>query len=287
MEALREALAAQIEATLYETDSAGHATALAAEALEAGYDLIVAAGGDGTINEIVNGLAIDFARARLGIIPFGTGNDLARTLAIPADPLAALDIAMGGAEHWLDLIKAETDNQATYGVNVAAGGFSGQVGEVLTEELKAGWGPLAYLLGAARVVPDLASYTTTIAWDNGPVERVEALNIVVANGRTAAGGFQVAPLANPEDGLLDVIIVRYGDVLGLAGVAVRLLNGNYLQSEQVTLRRARRVHIASQPGMWFNIDGELFTSQPITFTVMPQALRVVVGPGYTSSPEVS
>ena len=286
MEALREVAAAQMEATLYETDSAGHATALAAEALEEGYDLVVAAGGDGTINEIVNGLASDFARARLGIIPLGTGNDLARTLTIPADPLAALDIVMRGAEHRLDLMKAETVSQATYGINVAAGGFSGQVGEVLTEELKAGWGPLAYLLGAARVVPDLASYETTIAWDDESVERVEALNIVVANGRTAAGGFQVAPLANPEDGLLDVIVVRYGDVLGLAGIAARMLAGNYLSSEQVMHRRARHVHIASQPGMWFNVDGELFTSQPVTFTVMPQALRVMVGPEYTPSPQV-
>jgi diacylglycerol kinase (ATP) len=285
MEAIREAAAAQIEATLYETDSAGHATALAAEALEEGYDLVVAAGGDGTINEVVNGLASDFARARLGIIPLGTGNDLARTLAIPTDPLAALDIVRRGAEHRLDLMKAETVGQAIYGVNVAAGGFSGQVGEVLTEELKAGWGPLAYLLGAARVVPDLASYETAIAWDDGPVERVAVLNIVVANGRTAAGGFQVAPLANPEDGLLDVIVVRYGDVLDLAGIAARLLAGNYLSSEQVMHRRARRVHIASQPGMWFNVDGELFTSQPITFTVVPQALRVVVGPGYASGPQ--
>jgi diacylglycerol kinase (ATP) len=287
MEALREALADRVEVTLYETDSAGHATALAVEALEAGYDLIVAAGGDGTINEIVNGLAIDFARARLGIIPLGTGNDLARTLAIPADPLAALNIVMSGAEHRLDLMKAETVGQVTYGINVAAGGFSGQVDEVLTDELKANWGPLAYLLGAARIVPDLASYQTTIAWEDGPVERVEALNIVVANGRTVAGGFQVAPLANPEDGLLDVIIVRYGDVLDLAGVAARLLGGNYLNSDQVTHRRARHVHIASQPGMWFNVDGELFTSQPIAFTVMPQALRVVVGPEYTASPQAS
>jgi len=287
MEALREAVDAQLEATLYETDSAGHATALAAEALEEGYDLVIAAGGDGTINEIVNGLATDFARARLGIIPLGTGNDLARTLAIPADPLAALNIAMCGAEHQLDLMKAETADQVIYGINMAAGGFSGQVNEVLTDELKAGWGPLAYLLGAARVIPDLASYKTTIAWEDGPVERVEALNIVVANGRTVAGGFQVAPLANPEDGLLDVIVVRYGDILDLAGVAARLLAGNYLSSEQVRHRRARHVHIASQPGMWFNVDGELFTNQPVTFAAMPKALRVVVGPEYTSSPQVS
>jgi diacylglycerol kinase (ATP) len=286
-EALREALADYDGITLYETHEAGHATALAAEALEAGYALVVAVGGDGTINEVVNGFAADFARARLGIIPLGTGNDLARTLAIPADPLEALNIVMTGAERQLDLVKAEIVGQIVYAINVAAGGFSGQVDEVLTDELKASWGPLAYLLGAARIVPDLAGYKTTIAWDDGPVERIEALNIVVANGRTAAGGFQVAPLANPEDGLLDVIIVRYGDILALAGVAARLLAGNYLNSDQVMHRRARYVHIASQPGMWFNIDGELFTSKPITFSVMPHALRVVVGREYMPSLEAS
>lgn len=286
-EALREALADQVDMMLYETDGARHATALAAEALEAGCHLIVAAGGDGTINEVVNGLAADFARATLGIIPLGTGNDLARTLAIPTDPLEALGIVMTGADRRIDLMKAEITGQATYGINVAAGGFSGQVDEVLTDELKASWGPLAYLLGVARVVPDLTGYNTTIAWEDGPMERVEALNIVVANGRTVAGGFQVAPLANPEDGLLDMIIVRYGNVLDLVGVAARLLGGNYLNSDQVMHRRARYVHIASHPGMWFNVDGELFTSQPITFTVLPQALRVVVGPEYTPIPHVS
>lgn len=286
-EALREALAGQRETTLYETDRTGHATKLAAEALAGGYEQLVAAGGDGTIHEVVNGLAGDFARARLGIIPLGTGNDLARTLAIPDDPLEALALITDGRQRWIDLIKVESAGQVLYGINVAAGGFSGQVNEVLTDELKATWGPLAYLLGAIRIVPDLTGYQTTIAWDDGPVQRIEALNIVVANGRTVAGGFRVAPLANPEDGLLDVIIVHYGDALDLAGVAARLITGNYLNSDQVTHRRTRRAHIAAHPGMWFNVDGELFTNQPVSFTVLPQALRVVVGPDYTPVPPAS
>jgi diacylglycerol kinase (ATP) len=283
-EALRQALAGRDEITLYETDRAGHARDLAAKALAGEYDLIVAAGGDGTIHEVVNGLAADFRRVRLGIIPLGTGNDLARTLAIPADPLEALNIVMTGAERRLDLLRAADSNRAIYGINVAAGGFSGLVNEVLTDDLKSSWGPFAYLLSAARIVPDLTGYNTTIAWEDRPVERVEALNIVVANGRTCAGGFQVAPLANPEDGLLDVVIVRYGDVLDLAGVAARLLSGNYLASDQVMDRRARSVYIASRPGMWFNVDGELFSNQPIAFTVLPQTLRVIVGPKYTADP---
>jgi diacylglycerol kinase (ATP) len=282
---LREALAGAVGITLFETDRAGHATKLAAAALETGYELIIAAGGDGTINEVVNGLAADFARARLGIIPLGTGNDLARTLALPTDPREALDTVLMGAQRRLDLIKVETISQVTYGINVAAGGFSGQVEDVLTEELKTTWGPLAYLLGAVRIVPDLTGYATTIAWEDGPVERIDALNIVVANGRTVAGGFQVASVANPEDGFLDVIIVRHGDVLDLTGVAARLLTGNYLESDQVMHRKAQRVQIASHPGMWFNVDGELFTNQPMTFMILPQALRVVVGTDYRANPQ--
>jgi diacylglycerol kinase (ATP) len=283
---LREAVAGRSDTIIRETRQPGEARELAAEMLRAGCELIVAAGGDGTINEVVNGLAAASAHATLGIIPLGTGNDLARTLAIPSDPLEALALLTRGPVRVIDLMKIESADATAYGINVAAGGFSGQVDEVLTEELKATWGPLAYLIGAARVLPDLAGYETTIVWEDGPPERVEALNIVVANGRTVAGGLPVAPSANPEDGRLDVVVVRYGSVVELMGVAARLLAGNYLPSEQVFHRQVRRVGIASRPGMWFNVDGELLTNEPVTISVLPQALRVVVGPTYAPNPTV-
>ena len=285
-EALREAVAGRSDMIIRETRRPGEARELAAAALRSGYELIVAAGGDGTINEVVNGLAADFEKATLGIIPLGTGNDLARTLALPDDPREALALLTEGVVRRIDLIKIETANTMVYGVNAAAGGFSGQVDEALSDELKATWGPLAYLIGAVSVLPDLTGYETSIAWEDGPFERVEALNVVVGNGRTVAGGLQVAPTANPEDGLLDVVIVRYGSVVDLVGVAARLLAGNYLNSEQVYHRQVPGVRITSRPGMWFNVDGELLTKEPITFSVQPQALRVVVGPTYTPSPPV-
>ena len=284
--ALRGAVAGRSDTIIRETRRPGEARALAAEMFRAGYELIVAAGGDGTINEVVNGLAADAAHATLGIIPLGTGNDLARTLAIPSDPLEALALLTQGPVRPIDLMKIESADAMAYGINVAAGGFSGQVGEALTGALKATWGPLAYLIGAASVLPDLTGYETTIAWEDGPSERVEALNIVVANGRTVAGGFPVAPSANPEDGYLDVVVVRYGSAVELLGVAARLMAGNYLASERVFHRHVRRVHIASSPGMWFNVDGELLTNEPVTISVLPQTQRVVVGPTYAPNPHV-
>jgi diacylglycerol kinase (ATP) len=284
--ALRGAVAGRSDTIIRETRRPGEARELAAEMLRAGYELIVAAGGDGTINEVVNGLAAASAHATLGIIPLGTGNDLARTLAIPSDPLEALALLTRGPVRVIDLMKTESADATVYGINVAAGGFSGQVDEVLTEELKATWGPLAYLIGAARVLPDLTGYETTIAWEGGSPERVEALNVVVANGRTVGGGIPVAPSANPEDGRLDVVVVRYGSAVELVGVAARLLAGNYLTSERVFHRQVRRVRIASRPGMWFNVDGELLTNEPVTISVLPQTQRVVVGPTYAPNPTV-
>ena len=190
---LREAVAGRADTIIRETRQPGDARELAAEMLRAGCELIVAAGGDGTLNEVVNGLAAASAHATLGIIPLGTGNDLARTLAIPSDPLEALALLTQGPVRAIDLMTVESAEATVYGINVVAGGFSGQVDEALTEELKATWGPLAYLIGAVRVVPDLAGYETTIAWEDGPAERVEALNVVVANGRTVACGASGSP----------------------------------------------------------------------------------------------
>jgi diacylglycerol kinase (ATP) len=281
---LREALAAHRHVTLCETSGAQQAASLAAEALQQGAELIVAAGGDGTVNAVINGLAPDFAQARFGILPLGTGNDLARTLALPTEPLAALQVLTTGAERCLDLMEVATADGTVYGLNMAIGGFTGQMNEVMTDELKATWGPLAYLVGAVQVLPDLTDYETTITCDDAPVERVAALNIAVANGRTAGGGLCVAPQANPEDGLLDLVLIRCAPWLELAEVAARFLAGTYLDSDSVAYRRVRRVHIAARPGMWFNVDGELLTKEPITCTVRPQALRVIVGPDYLPNP---
>lgn len=279
IEGVRDWLALHPEIELLETQRSGHAAELAAQ-VRGSCELVIAAGGDGTISEVVNGLAPDFAPTTLGVVPLGTGNDLARTLGLPADPLQALDLLELQRARPIDVIRAQGASNQVYGINVAAGGFSGQVDEVLTDEMKATWGPLAYLISAASVLPDLSEYRTTIAFDDGSAEQVDALNVIVANGRTAAGGYRVAPRANPEDGLLDVVVVTRSSALDLAGVLARLLAGDYTQSGSVLYRQARALRIDSHPGMWFNVDGELLTNEPVTFTVLPQVLRVIVGPDY-------
>lgn len=268
--------------------------AAAAEAARAGDERVVAAGGDGTVHLVANGLmeggtSAD-TRPALGVLPLGTGNDFARTLGLELGlpPFETIDVIRRGPLRTVDLIRVSHPDQAgatQYAINVCAGGFSGTVDEVLTSELKATWGPLAYLVGAVKALPDLSDYDTRIAWDGGPAEPVHAFNVVVANGRTAGGGKPVAPRANPEDGLLDVVVVRSGTGMDIARLVARLVAGDYLEDDRILFRRVERLTVESHPGMWFNVDGELRTNDPITFEAVPSALRVVTGAAYVAECE--
>ena len=261
----------------------------------AGHDLVVAAGGDGTVHLVANGLmeagrsAED--RPALGVLPLGTGNDFARTLGLPlgCTPGVAVEALRHAPVRTMDLIRVshpDGEGETQYAINVCAGGFSGAVDEILTDELKATWGPLAYLVGAVKALPALDDYHTEVAWDSGPAETVDAFNVVVANGRTAGGGRPVAPRASPEDGLLDVVLIRAGSGVDVARIAARAAAGDYLDDAGVMFNRVKRVAITSRPGMWFNVDGELRTNDPVTFEAVPGALRVAVGPGYQAAPPV-
>src|SRR5688572_20644028 len=281
MEGLRARIESRADMELCDTTDATHVRRATIKALERGARMIVAAGGDGTVHAVVNAIVARRSDATLGVIPLGTGNDLARTLALPIDdPLAALALLDEGEMRAIDLFKVRVGKRVAYGVNCAAGGFTGQMNEAMTDQIKQTWGPLAYLRGAVKVLPDLTRYHTSIRIDGKAARRAAVMNVIVANGRTAGGGTVVAPRADPEDGLLDLVVVRTGTVLELTGVAARLLAGDYTTSDLVTHERARRVEVHSKPGMWFNVDGELLSNQRIVFSALPRALRVVVGPEY-------
>jgi diacylglycerol kinase (ATP) len=262
------------------TRQAGDATQFARAALADGCGLVVAAGGDGTINEVINGLAVDFSRARLGVIPLGTGNDFARAIHVPTDVNAAVDVLAGGVVRAVDLIRMTSD-QVRYFINMSAGGFSGVVDEQLTEELKRTWGPLALLGKAAAALPNLAAYRTSVVFDDDTSLAIQAFNVIVANAPFAAGGIPIAPAAVIDDGLADVLIVHAASLAQLARLVPRILLGKHLDSSLVTFRRARKLYVESHPGMWFSLDGELVGNESARFEVLPRALKVIVGPTST------
>ena len=263
------------DAELHTTTKAGSAARFARAALRKGCDLVVAAGGDGTLNEVINGLQENAGETRVGLIPLGTGNDFARVIGLPSDPEAALEVLRAGHTRAVDLVRVTSD-EVRYFLNVSAGGFSGLVNEKLTPEMKKTWGPLAYLRSAAAALPDLRAYRTTLSLDNTESLTLELYNVVVANGRYVAGGTLIAPEASIDDGLLDIILIQKRSAPELALLAAQVVVGAHLSSDTVVFRRAAKLTVNSKPGMWFNVDGELVGNEPACFEILPRALRFVV-----------
>jgi len=239
----------------YTTRKRGSARLFAARAIREGCNYIIAAGGDGTLNEVVNGIGPSSGIVRLGLLPLGTGNDFARCLGLPSAMNENIEILRAGKTRAIDMVKVTSD-RVRYFVNVSAGGFSGIVDENLTSRLKKTWGPLVYLRSAAAAFSDLHSYRTRVRF--GPKRPIsyDLYNVIVANGRYIAGGWPIAPRANPTDGFLDVILIKKAPATTLAFLGARMMLGKHLDSDAIVFRRGRSISITAKPRMWFSVDGE-------------------------------
>lgn len=278
------ALADEAGATWWETSGPDSGAELAQRARAAGCERIVVVGGDGTMRNVVAGLG-PHARCSVALVPSGTGNDLSRSLAIPIDPVAATQLALTGATRRIDLISAVgSDGVEHIGVNMAVAGLAGTLGQRVSPETKEQFGALAYLGQALRDLPSLAPYAVRADTDEGLVEELEVIGGVVANGRTAGGGYRAAPGANLEDGKLDLVLVRNMTALELAGLAARLAAGDSRQDASVRYVTSAVVQIHAEPAMPFNLDGDPLCDTPIRFTCLPGALEIVVGPDYVVQP---
>jgi len=262
---------------LHLTHKSGDAETFARKAIRAGCDYVIAAGGDGTLNEVVNGIASP-RRAReicVGIVPLGTGNDFARSLGLPGTLEENIEILRSKQTAPIDLVRVRSD-RTRYFVNVSTGGFSGLVNEKLTPEIKRAWGPLAYVRSAAAALPDLHAYRTTIVLDGTERLSIDLYNVIIANGRFVAAGLPIAANADPSDGLLDLVLIPKLPKPELALLATEMVLGKHLSSNALIFRRAKKISVRSRPGMWFNVDGEAVGNEPALFQVVPRALNFVV-----------
>ena len=274
---LHDALGGRGDVVIRQSLHEGHARELAAEAAREGFATVVAAGGDGTVNEVVNGLEPFLDRVRLGILPRGTGNDFARTLGLPEGLAEGLAILTRGEVRRCDLVEVTAGDWRRVFINVSAGGFSADMNENLTADVKQAWGPLAYFRAAAESLPERTVYRASLLFDDHWREVEAVLNVVVANGRFVAGGIPVAPYAEIDDGLFDVVVVKECSLAALATLAPKVLVGGHLEDTEdlVAFRQARRLVVASEPPMRFNVDGEMLGEETITFRILPGALEVV------------
>ncbi len=248
------------------TAAAGDGRILARKAVEEGYRTIVAAGGDGTINDIVNGMAD--SDAVLGVLPVGTMNVFAAELGIPSNLQKAWEIIQGGHTRRIDLASAN----GKYFVQLAGVGFDAQIVESTTWAAKQSYGPLSYLFSAAQI----ASRTPPLLCVETNEGRHEGSLVLLGNGRFYGGPLAFFKNAVIDDGKLDVLVFKNLGYLDLARYLGCLLMGRHTELSDVEYFQTDRMTVTSASRVPFEADGELLGHIPVTFGVAPRALQVLV-----------
>lgn len=248
---------------------------------EEGFHRVIAAGGDGTANAVVTALAQLAADGlhvpELAVLPLGSGNDLARSLGMPLDPLSAVDVCLEGTAMPLDLLDVQLDGggETRTAGNMVTAGNTGKYLNVLTDEQKRRWGPLCYLRGAVAVLESLEVYRAELHIDDAPPIAVDALNLFFANGRTSGGGMTVCSDAQLDDGKLDLVVISDGDGFDLAGLTVDYLTSDVRENPLVLHRRCRSVTVKCQSSIPVSTDGDAAEAREIKIEVRQKALRAV------------
>ncbi len=264
------------------TEGRGHGIQLAREAAVNGYDCLVAVGGDGTIHEVANGIlqAGKPTATPLGIVCTGTGSDLARSVGIPHDPAHACSALTGVRRMLIDvgLVKYQKKGQTLerYFVNSAGVGFDATVVASTDQLPKYFGGTIPYVTGLLRSLLSYRNKTVTFKIGDRAAEKARILSVVVANGRFFGGGMNVAPEAKLDDNLLDMVIVGNFGKLELLRVFSKVYKGTHLSLSKVRLEKGTAIQIESTQKFLLHADGELLGEGPVSFSLLPKALTLVV-----------
>ena len=263
------------------TEAPGHAMELARSAARKGYELVVSVGGDGTINEIVNGLydAGSIRDVMLGIIGTGTGSDYIRTIGIPRHHQEACRCLTNPRKLVVDLGVVEYINRGQevrrLFVNFAGLGFDAEVVKATTQRFKSLGSLPSYLMGLLTTFLFYENRQVFLKVD-GQAEERRVCVILMNNGKYGGGGMLAAPDADPTDGLLDVLIIDDLSKPDLLWSLPRVYRGTHLTHPKVTMKRAREIEIRPVQPMSLQADGELIGEAPARFQVLPAALNLVV-----------
>ena len=259
------------EASTHATTGEGDATLAARMAVERKFDLVIAAGGDGTINEVVNGMAEQPCRPKLAILPMGTTNDFARAISMPKTIVKACDVICDGIEMPLDVGKAN-DN---YFINIAGGGKLTELTYDVPSRLKTMLGQLAYYLKGIEMLPSLRPTHVRIEYDGKLIE--EDIMLFLVSNTNSVGGFEkLAPAASMSDGMFDMLILKKMNLAEFIRVASLALRGEHLTDPKIIYTKASRVKVSTKEKMQLNIDGEYGGDLPGTLVNLYQHLQLIV-----------
>ena len=251
------------------TYEAGDAAAFAAEAARRGVDVVAAVGGDGTVNEVANGL--DGYDVPLGVIPLGTANDFARQMGIPADADHAMDVILQRKPRRLDTASL---NGRRF-LNVSTAGVGAEATAETPAEAKESLGALAYLISGMRKLAELRPQTARFVGD-GFEYAGEFLMFAVGLTRASGGGTMVTPMASATDGLLDLCIVEGMSRADFARIALRVKRGDHIGQEGVQYVQVRSVTIDAREPIAVNVDGESSNATRLVYRARARDLWVHV-----------
>jgi len=262
-----------IETSCHATEGEGDATRAASEAAKRGFDMVIAAGGDGTLNEVVSGLAVHENRPALGILPLGTTNDFARAHGIPKQWKDACDLIVRRYTRPVDVGVANDK----YFINIAGGGSLTELTYEVPSKLKTMVGQLAYYMKGLEKITRLHPVHMKVTAGGENMIDEELMLFLIANSSSVAGFDRLAPDASTNDGVFDVLALRKCNLGEFIRIATTVLRGEeikndphfiYFQSDKITVESEDRVQL--------NLDGEFGGTLPCTFSLLPSHIEVVM-----------
>ncbi|MCT6923927.1 diacylglycerol kinase [Metasolibacillus sp.] len=271
-EVLEKLEIAGYETSCHATTCEGDATAAAKAAVERQFDVVIAVGGDGTLNEVVAGISGFDKRPKLGLIPMGTTNDFARAIHIPRKIDEAVEIIVKG-----DTLPVDVGilNNERYFINIAAGGRITELTYEVPSKMKTVLGQLAYYLKGIEMIPSIKATHMRIEIDE---EVFDGNAMMFLCGLTnSVGGFEkIAPDASINDGLFTVMVLKECSITDFIKIASLALRGEHLNDERVIYRKAKKVKVTSDDEVHLNLDGEYGGDAPATFQNLKRHIEIFV-----------
>lgn len=259
------------ETSCHATTCEGDATAAAITAVEREFDLIVAVGGDGTLNEVVSGVSKFEDRPKIGLIPMGTTNDFARAVHIPRDINKAVDIIIQGDSVPVD-VGMMNDR---YFINIAGGGRMTELTYEVPSKLKTVLGQMAYYLKGIEMLPSIRSSNVRIEYD-GEVFDDKAMMFLIGLTNSVGGFEKLAPDASINDGKFTLLILKEVNMAEFIRLASLALRGEHLSNPHVIYAKASRISVSSEERVMLNLDGEFGGVLPAVFQNLEKHIEVLV-----------
>ncbi len=257
-----------------------HAIKIARESSIEGIETLVAVGGDGTTNEVVNGIYLAKKTVTLGIIDCGTGADFVKTVSVGNNYMEAIDTLKNGIIRNFDIVEVEyttfSGNSATrIFVNAADAGLGGDTVINVDGAPKVLGGKLAFLYGVLRSIVNLKTYKISLNIDGVEIGKFNIISTIVANGRYFAGGMYIAPMAKPDDGKLEIILIKKTTRRKFVKNLPLVYKGEHVYIDEVEHFTGREIRLNSHEEVMLEMDGELTGKLPATFRIREKALRII------------